>query len=108
MSSYAIYGISSYDLNEVAASLGDQLNIKWVPHESSYIGDYYRSGTLGAENFVLQPNRDPLEEVWMEPDHAEYPILLYVNNTERLDKLNTVIMKFALAKIALLKNSTKT
>ena len=88
MNTYDLYGYD-YDNNIESArqAVEGALSIILNAHESSYLGDYYRLGSTGAENFILQHNYDEFEKEWMEENFHNYPLLLYVNGTSRAKEL---------------------
>lgn len=62
-------------------------------HESAYLGgDYFLSGDLQGEHFLLRRNRGlgPPDEL-AEPEFAEYGLLLEVNATSRSDLLKSAL-----------------
>lgn len=92
-SNYQLFGFHFDSLREVAEKLRDVLSVSWRLHESSFSGEYYRSGKRGEEEFVLQNNFDENENEWQEPEFEEYPILLYVNETKRSTEIKKSIDK---------------
>lgn len=92
MKTYALYGhLSDSDIHVVCGIIERALSVKFVAHESSYRGEYYRAGITGEENFVLQKNYDEYEKEWTEPEHQKYPFLLYINATPRLAELKKTL-----------------
>lgn len=75
------------DLESVRHLAERALGVVFAAHESSYVGDYYRHGLSGAENFVLQRNFNKIEQEWTEKSFKEYPVLLYVNESQRAEGL---------------------
>lgn len=94
MKTYDLYGIRVDDLETARAVVEDALRIKLNPHESSYhCGDYYRVGDAGAEHIVLQRNHDDLEKEWTEEGFKEFPVLLYVNETDRAADIENALAR---------------
>ena len=92
MATHDLYGFISDDLDGIADRLSTILNIKWTPHESSFRGGaYYRSGTLGHEEYILQRNLE-LDDELAEPDFRDIPVLLYVGWTEHSEALTTLLL----------------
>jgi|RhiMetdeSRZDD1v2_1073273.scaffolds.fasta_scaffold925405_2 hypothetical protein len=88
MKSYDLYGFTSDNLDKLAESLGRTLGVTFSLHESSYRGgDYYRSGTPGQEEFVLQSNYDQIEDEIAEPEFPKYSTLLYVGPTDHSEEI---------------------
>lgn len=88
MKNYFLYGFVSTDINNVASALAHLPGTKFIVHESSYRGGvYYRSGTAGKEEFILQSNFNPLENEYAEPEFQNYATLLYIGPTERSEEI---------------------
>lgn len=84
MAIYDLYGFLSTDIDEAKNFLESALNITFEAHDSSYQGgDYFRSGDVTDEHFVLKRNIDPYDNEPAEMTCSEYPILFYVNDTFR-------------------------
>lgn len=84
MSRYDLYGVHADDVRDARVKVESALGIRMVPHESSYRGgEYFRIGNVDNENFILQSNYDSGEDEWAEPMHTNYPVLLYVSETDR-------------------------
>lgn len=64
-------------------------------HESLYLGEYYRAGRDGGENFVLRSNFVEVEEEWTEPSCKEHGLLLYANETDRAEFICTALAEYA-------------
>lgn len=97
--SYMIYGLPAQPFEDLLHRLNSVFGIELVAHESTYRGVYYRSGPTGREHFLLQPNYLDREDEWIDEEHKECPLLLYVNETTRPDEITQVLtrdMPFAL------------
>ena len=88
---YDIYGFGVDEIDNIAKKIEEFLQIKWVPRHSSFIGDYYQVGRHREESFKLQSNYSTEEGEWTIPEAKEYPILLYVNNTQRPEQIEASI-----------------
>lgn len=90
MSAFDIYGLLNIDLESAKTMVESVLGLKLQAHDSSYRGgSYYRQGTTGEENFILQNNIDLIDG---EPiDFPQYPILLYINHTDRSFEIRQMI-----------------
>jgi len=92
MNIYDLYGFRIEDLETVRATVENALSIKFIAHESSYRGgDYYRFGKIGEEEFTLQRNFNPIDKEWIEEEFQGFPILLYVDKTNRSEKIERLL-----------------
>ena len=88
MKSIDVYGFQSDNINELAQRLSGILNIEFSLHDSLYRGGaYYRSAIPGKEEFVLQRNKDLVDNELAEPEFPQFPILLYIDPTERSEEI---------------------
>lgn len=89
---YSLYGIEHCSLDDAKTLVEKSLGVALQAHESSYYcGDYYRHGSTGEEHFVLQSNFDEHEGEWTAPEHTTFPVLLYVNESERPDEIAVML-----------------
>jgi hypothetical protein len=88
---YGTRGMTTHELQEAAAAA---LRVSFAPRESSFKGAYYRAD-LGDENFAIYVNfKDPrYEDEILRPQFADYPVLLFVNRTERADELRDRLLE---------------
>lgn len=94
LTSYDLYGIQCETLEIAKAKVESLLKIFMRGHESGFhCGEYYRLYDIGQEHFVLQNNYDEFEGEWTEEIFSDFPILLYVNETDRSDDLRLVLLK---------------
>jgi hypothetical protein len=84
MSIYDVYGLKTDDL-EVARSWIEGVIGTMSPHESSYIGEYYRLDISTDESYVLQPNYG--DDDWTEEEYQHCGMLFYVNDSPNPDKI---------------------
>jgi hypothetical protein len=77
---FDLYGLRHESIEAARESVERALEVELVPHESSYLGDYFRGGDMDGEDLILQGNFDAREQDWVEPTHRDVPFLLYVNN----------------------------
>lgn len=88
-----LYGIWGDDLDRILEIVEDILGVEFMLHESDYhCGDYYRTGTLGGEHFLLQKNFNPVEKEWTEEEFRQYEILFYVNETTRAQEIQKLLI----------------
>lgn len=97
-----IYGFQSDNLDGIAEELEAILNLKWIPHSSSFRGDYYKTDKISEESFTLQPNYFELEDEWMQPNFRIYQTLLYVDSTQRAKDIESLILEYGKYNVALL------
>jgi hypothetical protein len=91
MKTYDLYGLRADDIETVREAVEAALEVKLIPHESSYIGDYYL-GKSGDEEFQLRKNSDPIDGEPVEDDFPKAGILLYVNKTQRAREIEKVLL----------------
>lgn len=88
------WGILQSDIDELAKIIEQIFDIALTPHESSFLGEYYRYPNYPTskleESFSLQPNYVPAQEDWIEEDYKQYPWLLY-SRTQRPDKIIEIL-----------------
>jgi hypothetical protein len=81
---YDLYGARGLSLQSARNYVESVLGVVLQERESSYQGGtYYIWGRSGSENIVLKINVDPFDGDPVEQDFSDYPILLYINATER-------------------------
>ena len=89
---YDLYGTTIVELNEAKIVVETVLGLELKAHESGYhCGEYFRLNDVGEEHFILQRNFDDFENEWTEESFSQYLILLYVNETERSDKIRALL-----------------
>jgi hypothetical protein len=85
---YDVFGFSSSDLEQVREALEDCLGIRFVPHESSFIGNYYLHGERYEKgNFLLRVNLDPEDGAPLYSEFSAFPILLEANDPDQSEQL---------------------
>lgn len=103
MKNYDIYGQESSDFKMLLIAIERALSIQFEVHQSYYRGgEYYKFVGDDGENFILQKNFNPIEAEWTERDFEEMGVILYVNETERSEKLENLLTE-AIPEIKLLK-----
>lgn len=97
---YDTYGIAHRDIRTVANRLEEVFGIKWELRESSFIGEYYFSGSLGlGESFQLESNFNEAEGDWYEPEFKHYVLLLRVNLSKRYKEIESLLENSSLEKV---------
>ena len=85
---YDRYGFFSNDLEQVKDNLETCLRIRFVPHDSSFWGEYYlHEQPNGEESLMLHMNIDPEDGEPLYREFAEFPVILQVNDTKRSEEL---------------------
>lgn len=96
MKTYMLFGIRGTDLPAARGVIEGLLGIQLRPHESGYhCGDYFRSGDVGEEHWILQKNFDDSDGEWTEPSFPEYGLLLYVNEASRASEIEAALAPVA-------------
>ena len=101
MASYDLYGLPTSDLNSARATIEGVLNLHLTSHQSDWRGgEYFCVGELNEENFLLQLNvcddDEPAEQAF-----PEYPLLLYVNRTNRSGVIRSLLLDGAIGVVLL-------
>lgn len=92
--SYDLYGVVGLSLLLAKERVEEMLGVFLEERESSYQGGiYYAWGRSDSEHYVLRVNVDPFDEGPVEQDFPEFPVLLYVNATERSSSIEGVVRK---------------
>ncbi|MDP5210940.1 hypothetical protein [Microbulbifer sp. 2205BS26-8] len=92
--SYDLYGVDCESLDAAKTLIEALFNIVMVAHESGlHCGEYYRLYDVGQEHFILQNNYDDFEDEWTEEAFSKYPVLFYVNETDRSYDLKEILLK---------------
>ena len=94
MKSYDLYGSRSGTLEELRAAVESVLGVEFVAHRSDYVGDYYKTAGFVGETIAIQPNHlaEGDEAEVLEPEFADRPVLVYVNDTERGDEIGVRLL----------------
>lgn len=88
MKIFDLYGLRGNGDLESARHLAERaLGETLAPHSSSYFGGYFRFGLSGSENFVLQENYNKDEQELNEKAFKDFPVLLYINESQRAEIL---------------------
>jgi hypothetical protein len=85
-----LFGFTHRDLESARRAVERCLGIDLAPHDSLYLGDYYRGDPRPGQEVELRRNVDPLfdarndppEEQFAEPDFPDSHLLLYVHGPE--------------------------
>ena len=104
MAAYDLYGVKDLSISAASLSVEESLKLSFDRRESSYHGgEYYFSGNKESEHFTLKNNVDPFDGEAVEHEFPEYPILLYVDMTDRAEEVKGKLgMEFHLLRHELL------
>ena len=92
MSCYLLYGIRDASLGLVKSEVERLFGIIFEERESSYqAGIYYIFGQANSEQFLLKRNVDPFDGEPAEQGFPDYPVILYINATERDHELKALL-----------------
>jgi hypothetical protein len=92
MSVYDTFGFLCSDLEQVRAAVEACLGIRFVPHESSFLGDYYLHGERYEKgNLLLRINLDPEDGEAAYPEFSEFPVILEASDPNEPERLSTLL-----------------
>ena len=97
---HCVFG-STRSIDELESEIGKRLDIKFEPHDSSYLGQYVNYSGLFSDRLTIERNQKNAED-WRYEEFKNYPTLILFNNTEgkNADKLSkTKYLKSVLLKI---------
>lgn len=86
-----LFGIRAGTLEEAKRLVEGKLPVTLDPRSSTWLGDYYGTGWERRESMELQWNFVAQEGDWTEPEHRSWPILLYVEETDRAAELKELL-----------------
>ncbi len=90
MRNYALYALPSDDQEEMKAKIEPLLGIEFEGRHSDERGDYYC--TRGIENTVrMYTNLEASGEMWNEEKFREFPLLLSIDDSPRLDEYHQLL-----------------
>lgn len=95
MKTYDLYGTKCLNLGLARAQVEKLAGISLEERESTYHGGiYYLHGDNSSAHFVLKKNIDPFDGEPVEQAFSDYPILFYVNATNRsLELMDALIVE---------------
>jgi hypothetical protein len=76
---YSVYGIEMNDLERAKEKLEAVFAVRFQPHESEYLGEYFLFKGANAEQMKLQRNTYPEDGDPAEPDFNPKGLLLRVD-----------------------------
>jgi hypothetical protein len=85
-----LFGFTHHDLDDARRAVEQCLAIDLSPHDSLYLGDYYRGAASQGQELELRRNVDPLfdsrndlpEDRYAEPTFPDAHLLLYVHGPD--------------------------
>ncbi|TMK89055.1 MAG: hypothetical protein E6G57_03485 [Actinobacteria bacterium] len=88
MKYYDLYGTRVMSAGNLAGAVASVLGISFNARDSQFVGPYFHAAS-GDEILDIElndfPDRD--EDELLEPDFADYQVLLRVSRTERADEI---------------------
>ncbi len=90
MRNFALYALPSDDQEAMKAKIEPLLGIEFEGRHSGERGDYYT--TRGIENKVrMYTNLEESGEMWNEEKFREFPLLLSIDHSPRLDEYHRLL-----------------
>jgi hypothetical protein len=104
-----LYAIKANSLRDAESLVDCALSICTELHDSLHHGgDYFRFGGFsGEEHFILQWNKDAIDDEPVEDSFRESSILLYIESTHRSEELRTKLSRYG-DRVALLRHEDAT
>lgn len=88
-----IFGFKDSDIEIIRIALEESLKIKFIPHDSLYLGgEYYRYSNEEKETFILRKNTDLLDNELAEFEYPEFNILLFVEISQQKREIQDLIV----------------
>jgi hypothetical protein len=91
---YDLYGARDMSIDELQQAVGPVVNLSFRRRYNDDMGFYFK-GELGDEVFRVERNfpNDHNEEEVVEPEFANYPVLLLVSRTHRPDEIRDLLLE---------------
>lgn len=74
------YGFKESSFDQISQLLSIVFNIQWEERSGYFWGDYNLFNPLPFTEVRLVPNWNAEFGDWMEPDHTDYPVVLYISS----------------------------
>ena len=87
---YDLYGFKGFTLDQARSIVEQAIGVRFVPHDSSFWGEYYYCGRAAGESIEIHHNYDTENEC-IEEGFKEFAVLLYVDESERADALREAL-----------------
>jgi hypothetical protein len=105
MKKFDYYGVSYDNENDMVSKLSKILGIVFIPHDSSFWGDYFLAKIGGNGKCRLFQNFNPCEDDWNYPDHKHVEWIMEINGTPEMDNIFNKLLNEAESNIFLLYRS---
>jgi hypothetical protein len=94
MKYYDLYGIRDMSTNDLQHAVGSAIQLSFRRRHSGEIGTYYKA-ELDDEIFAIESNfqDERNEDEILEPEFADFPVLLRVSRTQRGDELRDMLLE---------------
>ena len=91
---YDLYATREMSTNELQRAVADATGVSFESRYSDFVGPYFKA-ELGDEVFHIELNfqDDYNEDEILEPEFADYPVLLRVSRTLRGDELRVLLLE---------------
>ncbi|GAA5534079.1 hypothetical protein Dalu01_02487 [Deinococcus aluminii] len=102
---YAMYGSVEDDISSIAESVANAIETPMQARHSSYIGDYWMASPNMSHDSLkseirIRMNYDPQFGGLEEPDHPQFPILVYISRVSDIDSLDKKLISLNLQRLA--------
>ncbi|MBJ6351290.1 MULTISPECIES: hypothetical protein [unclassified Acinetobacter] len=105
MEKYDYYGVSYDNEENMILKLSEILGVVFIPHDSSFWGDYFLAKIDGKAECRLFQNFNPCEDEWNYPDHKHVEWILEVDGICEIDNIFNKLLNEANSNVFLLYRS---
>ncbi|MFV5642794.1 hypothetical protein [Acinetobacter oleivorans] len=85
MDIFDFYGVNYNNEEDMISDLSEVLGVVFVPHDSSFWGDYFLSEIDGKNSYRLFQNFNPCENDWNYPDYQHAEWILEISEVSEMD-----------------------
>ncbi|WP_202745462.1 hypothetical protein [Acinetobacter pittii] len=85
MKKFDFYGVNYNNEEDMISDLSEILGVVFVPHDSSFWGDYFLAKIDEKGKCKIFQNFNPCENEWNYPDYQHAEWILEINGTEKMD-----------------------
>jgi hypothetical protein len=91
---YDLYGIRDASIDELQQAVGRVVDVAFRRRHNDDMGDYFKA-ELGDEVFRVERNflDNHNEDEIVEPEFANYPVLVRVSRTQRPDEIRQLLLE---------------
>ena len=93
MTQYDLYGTRQMSTDELQRVVADAVQLSFEARYSDFVGPYFKAEHR-EEVFHIEPNflDDHDEDEILEPEFANFPVLLRVSRTQRGDEIRELLV----------------